>query len=139
MVEADLANLEAVRHFVETTCTALGAGAVVSDLKLAVDEAVTNIILHGYKHSSGSIEINIGKNESAIIVRLKDNAPEFDPCSQAKPDMAAIMETEAGGGFGVHMIKTAMDGVHHHVPSAGGNELTLTKQIPATAKEAGQN
>jgi len=139
LVEADLANLEAIRRFVETKSTALGAGASeVSDLKLAVDEAVTNIIIHGYRLSSGSIEIDIEKEGSAIVVRLKDDAVEFNPCFQAKPDLAAIMETETGGGFGVHMIKNAMDEMHHRVPQTGGNELTLIKQIPATATNADQ-
>ena len=139
LVEADLANLAAVRRFVETTSAALGAGAaVVSDLKLAVDEAVTNIIIHGYKQSSGSIEIGIDKDEAAIVVRLKDNAVEFNPCFRAKPDLEAIMETETGGGFGIHMIKNAVDKIQRRVPIAGGNELTLIKRVPATAKDSGQ-
>jgi len=130
-VKAELANLGEVRQFVATSCQMLGAEAsVVSDLVLAVDEAVTNIIIHGYKQSCGPIEIDIGKTTTALVVRLQDSAPEFNPCFHEKPDLGSNLKTKTGGGFGVHLIKSAVDEVRYRAPAAGGNELTLVKQTP---------
>lgn len=45
----------------------------LSDLKTAVSEAVTNCIVHGYRHQSGKIYIN-GKitSENKVIITIRD-------------------------------------------------------------------
>ena len=45
----------------------------LSDLKTAVSEAVTNCIVHGYRHQSGTIYIN-GKitSENKVIITIRD-------------------------------------------------------------------
>jgi anti-sigma regulatory factor (Ser/Thr protein kinase) len=55
---AELENLAAIRNFVQESAAALGVDqAVISDVVLAADEAVTNVILHGYQGRQGTIEI----------------------------------------------------------------------------------
>lgn len=128
MIKAELAKLEEIRQFVGSSAKSLRAeGRMISDLQLAVDEAVTNIIIHGYKKRHGTIEISVDRNEDALIVRLRDRAPEFNPSSYIAYDLRAPPEREAPGGFGIRLIKQVMDEVSYRVPGSGGNELTLIK------------
>jgi serine/threonine-protein kinase RsbW len=127
VIKAELANLEEIRQFVASSAKSLRAEAsVIADLQLAVDEAVTNIVIHGYKKGHGTIEISINRNAAALIVCLRDRAPQFNPGSYAS-DLTALSKREAPGGFGIRLIKQVVDEVSYRVPGSGGNELTLIK------------
>ena len=55
-IAAELKNLSLIRRFVQETAAALGADrAVIADMILATDEAVTNVIVHGYQDRPGMI------------------------------------------------------------------------------------
>jgi serine/threonine-protein kinase RsbW len=128
-IPAEPGNLREIRRFVTEAATALGADQdVVFDLVLAVDEAATNIIVHGYQGETGSIEIEVGQQGDALVVRLRDRAAPFDPSNVPPPDLTVPLEERSPGGLGVHMIRRLVDRVIHRVPSQGGNELTLVKE-----------
>ena len=45
----------------------------LSDIRTAVSEAVTNAVVHGYRHQSGKIEITVRLLENRVIyIRIKD-------------------------------------------------------------------
>src|SRR5215218_5028507 len=59
-VAADVAQLATIRAFVEQHSRALGIDAYgIYDLILAVNEAATNIVAHGYRGQPGTIEIEL--------------------------------------------------------------------------------
>jgi serine/threonine-protein kinase RsbW len=125
VIKAELAKLDEIRQFVASSAKSLRAEAnVISDLQLAVDEAVTNIVIHGYKKGHGTIEISIDRNAAALNVCLRDKAPQFDPGSYTS-DLTALPKREAPGGFGIRLIKQVVDKVSYRAPDSGGNELTL--------------
>ena len=127
VIEAELTKLEEIRQFVASSAKSLRAEAsVIADLQLAVDEAVTNIVIHGYKKDHGTIEISIDRNAAALIVCLRDRAPEFNPGAYTS-DLTALPEREVPGGFGIRLIKQVVDEVSYRAPGSGGNELTLIK------------
>ena len=129
VTDVALDKLREVRRFVESSARALGVNEpAVSDLVLAVDEAVTNIIVHGYKNQPGSVELSIDADGTALIVRLRDKAPEFDPCSYPKLDLRSSLEKDIPGGFGLHLIHNAVDDIGYRILRAGENELTLVKR-----------
>lgn len=128
-VSAELTNLDQVRRFIREAATALGArSAAVSDLQLAVDEAVTNIVVHGYRRAGGEIEVELERQQDALLVRVRDNAQGFDLVGVAAPDLSSSpLERTRPGGFGVHLIKQMVDHVRQRVLDDGRNELTLVK------------
>lgn len=135
VIEATLTNLEEVRQFVESSARSfLVDERVISDLRLAVDEAVTNTIIHGYKHKQGTIEISIERDAAALIVNLRDRAPEFNPSSYSASNLPASPERKTPGGFGIRLIKEVMDEVNYQALSNGGNELTLIKHNTITVR-----
>ncbi|MEZ4515985.1 MAG: ATP-binding protein [Chloroflexota bacterium] len=46
---------------------------------LAVNEAVTNILVHGYRGRPGNVEIGIERAGNDLIVILRDQAHAYDP------------------------------------------------------------
>jgi serine/threonine-protein kinase RsbW len=125
---ADLTDLAAIRAFVRTTATALDASVdVVPDLVLAVDEAVTNIIRHGYRGRSGPIGVEVERDDGAIVVRVTDEAAPFDPTTWPEPDLDVPLERRAAGGLGIHLVRTSVDRVAHRAAADRGNELILVK------------
>ncbi len=123
---ADLGKLSKIREFVVDSATTLGVDpAAFDDLRLAVDEAVTNILTHGY-NGSGNIELDICADGSDLIIRLRDAAPLFDYTLAAAPERGPAEERESPGGFGLFLIRNAMDKLVHR-ELKNGNELTMIK------------
>ena len=128
-VAAELKNLSVIRRFVQERATALGAAQdVIADVILATDEAVTNIIVHGYQDGPGMIEIELRRSGNAVIVNLRDESAPFDPTSVPAPDLTQPLEERPLGGMGIHLIRQLMDEVTHHITPQGGNELIMTKR-----------
>lgn len=129
VIAADLTNLGDVRDFIEEASRSLGAQeSAVMDLYIAVDEAVTNIILHGYAQKSGEIEIELNPEGNTLVVYLRDKAVAFNPSTHAVPEPVAQLESGKIGGFGLYLIRHLVDEVRHRVTNSGGNELTLVKR-----------
>jgi serine/threonine-protein kinase RsbW len=129
-VISDLNNLNAIRDFVESHAAALGmTSADVYGLVLAVDEAATNICVHGYKEKPGMIEVAVEHDEQNITIRIRDEAPIFDPASIPPPNLAGTLEERALGGMGIHFMRHYTDEMIHRVTSTQGNELILKKSI----------
>jgi serine/threonine-protein kinase RsbW len=128
-ITADLENLTVVRRFVQETMQTLGVESdVVHEMVLAVDEAVSNIIVHGYQRRQGAIDVEIEQDGDALLVCLRDSAPPFDPTTVPSPDLTSPLERRAVGGLGVYLMRQSVDEVSHRVMPQGGNELTLVKR-----------
>jgi anti-sigma regulatory factor (Ser/Thr protein kinase) len=125
-LRADLAQLNRIREFITESATALNVSASsFDDLRLAVDEVVTNVITHGYE-GPGDIEIEVDAVGKDLVIHLRDQAPSFDQAhTLAGTDPTEPRDTP--GGFGLHLIQSAMDEVSHR-PLEPGNELTMTKR-----------
>ncbi len=131
-VPGDVEHLASLRDCVETFCDQLGQPPdFTMALMLSVDEAATNVVMHGYEHCVGDIQIQVAVTDGSLVVRLTDTAPPYDPTQAPAPDINAPIEERAIGGLGIHLIRSNMDIVAHRVTEAGGNELTLTKRLAA--------
>jgi len=129
-VAADVAQLATIRAFVEQQAHALGVDASeIYDLILAVNEVATNIVVHGYRNQPGVIEIDLRRQGEAIEIRLRDQAPLFDPTGVPVPDLTLPLQKRPLGGMGVHVTRQIMDAVRYRVTPVGGNELVLVKRV----------
>jgi len=134
-------NLAAVRSALETMAKRMGMDEKrCGELVIAVDEAMTNIIRHGYK----------GSPDQPIFVRIWAASPNgrkavkveiIDACPNATPQAIAArpvdLENPTPGGLGVTLIQRSMD--HVEVASrddAPGLRLSMYKYIqPDTEPE----
>jgi serine/threonine-protein kinase RsbW len=127
-VDADLDRLADVRAFVrEAAATADAPVDCLDDLVQAVDEAVTNAIVHGYRGRPGWFEVTVGFDGECFVVTITDEAPTFDPTAYPEPDLAIPPERRKPGGMGVHLIRAASDEVSWRPRPGGGNILTLIR------------
>ncbi|MEI8188261.1 MAG: ATP-binding protein [candidate division NC10 bacterium] len=127
-VSAQVSSLIMMRRFVENTTGALQASlAAIADLVQAVDESVTNIIFHGYQGRPGDIEVEMRKEQDALVICLRDQAPLFDPTLVPPPDLTLPQEQRCLGGLGIFLTRRFTDAMGHRVTPEGGNELTLRK------------
>ena len=128
-VEARLENLAEIRRFVEDACRRAGApDAACFDLKLAVDEACTNIIEHGYAGRGGQIALTCQADGDGLRVTIRDRGSAFEPSSAPAADVTSSVEDRPIGGLGWHLIRNAVDGIDYERDPSGENRLTLLKR-----------
>ncbi len=129
-IRADLDDLGRVRDFINEHVPpeSLG-GDGAGELLLAVDEAVSNVIMHGGSRADGRIEVQVARNPDATWVRIRDEARLFNPVAAREPDLdVSPLEREEAGGFGLALIRRLVDELSYRVTEAGGNELLLVKK-----------
>src|SRR3954470_24900985 len=136
-VPAELGRMAEIRAFVRAALAAAGASAqAIADAVQAVDEAATNVVVHGYAGVPGEIEIRSAVVNGKVELRLLDRAPEFDPTTVAAPDLSIPPLARRPGGMGVHLIRAAAAQTQHHRRPGGGNELVLVCGVRPRPKEA---
>ena len=97
---------------------------------LAVDEAVTNIIEHGYDEGAdGSIEIEVEAADDHFQVVIRDTGRIFNPESITNPDMKDHVQRGHKKGLGIFLMRQIMDEVRYKFRDGVKNELTLVKFI----------
>lgn len=101
--------------------------------QLAVDEACTNIIEHGFlseqARQHGQIHIVTGlEDENTFVIVIDDNSPAFNPLTYKEPSPTKSLEEREGGGWGIYFIKKLMDAVDYRYAD-GKNFLTMRKYI----------
>lgn len=129
VVAADISELETLQRFVEATARRLRLDeSTCFDLELAITEAVTNIILHGYAGQPGRIELRIIPRGADIEVRLRDQAPRFDPTTVPPALIDLPLEQRQPGGLGLHLMRHLTDELRYRVTLAGENELRMVKR-----------
>jgi serine/threonine-protein kinase RsbW len=107
---------------------------VVFAVNLALDEIVTNIIVHGYSdNQQHDIRVGIVLGEDAIEVTVRDEAPAFNPLLVPPVDLEAVAENRPIGGLGVHLVRSVMDSVDYR---RGGleNVVLMRKALPPRSK-----
>ena len=127
---AELESLQAFRGFITECCARYKIpDDTVLDLKLAVDEACTNIITHGYKGMNpGSIILSFRIQPDRILVQITDFGHVFEPAETPKPDVEAALGDQELDGLGLYLIYQTMDNIDY-AASEDGNTLTFTKYI----------
>jgi serine/threonine-protein kinase RsbW len=101
------------------------------DLELAVVEAATNIIVHGYGGSGdGTLEVGMRRDHREVQVELIDAGAPIPPGALENaelPDFEDDVSAIPASGRGLALIKASVD-AWRYLPSAGRNRLILIKR-----------
>ncbi len=127
-VQSDLDNLALIRSFIEQVAEEIGLSSLaISGIRLAVDEACANIIIHGYGSERGDIDITVSTGANEMVVILDDNAHQYDSL-QETPAISrnTPLSDRLPGGMGVMLIKQNTDRAKYLARAGGGNRLILT-------------
>ncbi len=125
-----LNNLEGICDFVTNCANKAGLNeSEVYAVQLAVDEASTNIIEHGYGQECPSrIDITCEPVEGGIKVVIFDDASPFDPTSIPDPDLNVSLEEVKPRGLGIYLMRKMRDEVSYESSLDKGNTLTMIKR-----------
>lgn len=124
-------TLEAIQIFVVDGCRRAGADDTTAfDLRLAVDEACTNVAMHGYAGAGpGPIGVVLESDGARIRVTITDRGVPFRPERVDPPDLGADAENRPLGGLGWHLIRQVTDEIEYHSASDSGNRLVLGRRL----------
>ena len=135
-IPAELDRVADVRGLVRDVAGACNApGPCMDDLVQAVDEAATNVIVHGYRGAPGWVEVAAERVDDRIVVTVTDEAPAFDPTAVPEPDLSVPPARRRPGGMGIHLMREATDRLDHEPRPGGGNILTMARRLDPRPKE----
>lgn len=95
-------------------------------MNLALDEVLTNIILHGYDDQrEHSISVHLSLDADSLSARIEDDGRPFNPLDVPPVDLDAVIEDRPIGGLGLHIVRSTMDVLEYQ---RGGDRNILTMQ-----------
>ena len=127
IIGSDITEIPQVSAWLEVVMRGAGfTEEAILDTQLAVEEAITNVIVHGYKEPGGEVVITCYVSSDCVEVEIADTAPRFDPLSMPEPDLESSIDKRRIGGLGVFLIRQVMNGVSYRYEN-GKNILVMTK------------
>ncbi len=132
-IPANLNDVATACNFVAGIAVATGMSEKqVHQCQLAVDEACTNIIEHGYQSANENQFIDVAclPLKDRLIIRVSDDSPPYNPLQRNDPQPGVLLEDRNHGGWGVFFIKQTMDKVTYAYKNKR-NQLEMTKYIAA--------
>ena len=128
-VKATLENLQEVRSFIDRVGASLAIDEIaLGDLRLVVDEAVTNVCVYGHAETDGTVELRMHAEGDAVFIRIRDRAATFDPGHIKAPQLDTELKERPFGGMGIFLIKKMTDEAEFLPLPGGGNEIRLVKR-----------
>lgn len=125
---AETSQLVAVRAAAAEACTQAGCGEeCAGEMVLALNEAVMNIIQHGYERAPGqAFLLRIMCDGEMLVANLLDNARQASTADLRPRELTDLRP----GGLGVRFMREVTDLVDYLPPPSGyTNCLQLLKRI----------
>ena len=98
-------------------------------LNLALEEAVTNVILYAYPEGSdGLVDVEAIMSKDKLKFIISDSGKEFDPTAAPEADITLGVEDRPIGGLGIYLVRNIMDSVSYE-RTDGKNILSMTKKL----------
>ena len=124
-VASRIRELRPLSAWVVEVARALGCPReTCADADLCVTESVANIVRHGHRDdTTHEIGVEVLREPGALVIRIEDDARQFDPLGALVPQPTSL--DEAGPtGRGLLLIRRTADTVSYERRN-GLNQLTL--------------
>lgn len=123
------ANEGMARATVAAFCAQLDPGAIeLADIKCAVSEAVTNCIVHAYRHEDGLIYITVSLLEGRVAkIEIRDRGCGIEDVKEARQP---LFTTDAAGersGMGFTVMESFTDRISVTSKPEKGTKIVLYK------------
>lgn len=77
------------------------------NVRLVLDEAVINIIVHGYDDTAEHlIHVSLAMRSGVLFIHIDDDGVPYNPLEAPPPRFDLPIEERRIGGLGVHIMKT---------------------------------
>jgi serine/threonine-protein kinase RsbW len=122
-----------VRQALAGMAEALGFDpAVLADMKMAVSEACTNVVVHAYDSSDGILEVDMGADESGLTILVRDHGSGIQPHAARSREVPAL-------GLGLPLIAALSDAFELRGSAGTGTEVRMTFSYNRDADPADTN
>ena len=102
----------------------------INDIKAAVSEAVTNCIVHGYRHPSGDIDIKMKRlDDSTVYIRISDKGTGIEDIEKAMQPMFTTCPEGERAGLGFAVMESFTDSLKVKSRVGRGTTITMLKKI----------
>lgn len=101
----------------------------MGDLKVAVSEAVTNAIIHGYEGTAGKVRIQARMEASKIWIQVQDWGKGICNVKQAMEPLFTTKPGEERSGMGFSFMEAFMDELKVESQEGVGTTITMTKMM----------
>ncbi|HEY9873892.1 MAG TPA: ATP-binding protein [Candidatus Obscuribacterales bacterium] len=114
-VPGTLDSLSAIAKYVMAAAAAVGLDKKATyNLRLAVDEIATNIIIHGYEEASiqGVLDLRAEIDEKALTIFIEDTGVVYNPYDTEtveEKEFKLPLEERKLGGLGVYLAIQGVD------------------------------
>jgi anti-sigma regulatory factor (Ser/Thr protein kinase) len=92
--------------------------AVLSDMKMAVTEACTNVVVHAYDEQAGQLEVQMLAGEDDLTIVVRDHGAGIQP-KPARTEPPAL-------GLGLPLIAALTDAFELRGTAGRGTEVRMT-------------
>ncbi len=134
-VSGHFKNLAKIGDFIDQAALQAGLGdRAAYAIQMAVDEACSNIIEHGYGgEGRGSIRLTCNPQEDGLEVIIHDQGAPFEPSKVPQLNTQAPLAKRLSTGMGLFFIQRLVDSVEFKFGTPQGNRLTLFKRRKQTS------
>ncbi len=97
-------------------------------LRLCVEEAVANVVMHGVPAGSadaGTVALRLRADAEALCIAIEDHCAAFDPLHVAPPEHPSTLAEAHEGGLGIHLMRQYARSIDY-ARREGTNQLTVT-------------
>ena len=124
----DVHEVTRFSSFIKSVTEKLGIETPLArKLRLAVEEAVVNVINYAYPAGTeGDVTIKIMSDGHTLRFQIIDTGVPFDPTKKEKADTTLSIEERQIGGLGIFLVRELMDTINYERVD-GKNILTLIK------------
>lgn len=129
-IKNDVHEVKRFSEFIKSAIEKLNVDtSLARQLRLAVEEAVVNVIEYAYPiDSEGDIIINMMYDGNTLRFQIIDTGVAFDPTTKQRTDTTLSAEDRQIGGLGILLVRELMDSINYERID-GKNILTLIKNI----------
>ena len=100
---------------------------VLSDVKTAISEAITNCIIHGYENTCGTIFMNMYFNNNIFRVEIIDNGVGIEDIDKAMEPMFTTKSNKERSGMGFCFMEAFMDELRVDSTVGKGTKIVMKK------------
>ena len=119
------------RAAVAAFCTPLSPSIEeINDIKTAVSEAVTNVIVHAYPERKGEIDVEVAIYDNELIsITIIDTGIGFADTEQVKKPFYTTKSAEEHSGMGFTIMEAFMDELDVCSEVGRGTRVSMRKTI----------
>lgn len=131
LLPATAGNDAFARAAVAAFCSTLSPSLEeINDIKTAVSEAVSNVIVHAYPEDIGEVEVDVTIYQTGMIeIVIQDNGIGVRNVDEAKRPFFTTKSTEEHSGMGFTIMEAFMDELEVRTEVGRGTRVTMRKTI----------